>query len=102
MSNHALVPRARVVRATFGCWLLVGLAASPLIAQDTVRTAPAAPAKPDTGGKGAPFFHRTDMYVAAGFVGGTMLMFPLDEHIAIQLQNPNAQANKFANNTAKA
>ena len=96
--------RAGSMRAIHGLWLVAFALPLRLLGQTpTPATPEPAKAPPDTTkGKGAPFFHRTDMYVAAGFVGATMAFFPLDENIAIKLQNPNTQANQFANNTAKA
>ena len=43
----------------------------------------------------APFFIAKDAYLAAGFVVGTIAMFPLDRRIAKSLNDPNTQANRF-------
>jgi membrane-associated phospholipid phosphatase len=37
----------------------------------------------------APFFTTKDAILAGAFAGGTVLMFPLDKHFALQLQKPN-------------
>ena len=42
-----------------------------------------------------------DAALAGGFAGLTVAMFPVDQHIARQLQNPNTQANRFFDNSAK-
>jgi membrane-associated phospholipid phosphatase len=45
----------------------------------------------------APFFTRKDAFLGAGFAVGTVLMFPLDEHIAQHIhQSPNS--SNFLNN----
>lgn len=46
----------------------------------------------------APFFTRKDALLAVGFAVGTVAMFPLDKHFALQLQNPS-QAT-FLKNTS--
>jgi len=43
----------------------------------------------------APFFIAKDAYLAAGFVVGTIVLFPLDRSIAKSLNDPNTQANRF-------
>src|SRR5690242_14384578 len=80
----------------------VALCAMPCT-QLTAQTSTGQPqAKPDSGKTvPAPFFTPRDALVGAGFALGTVAMFPLDKHLAQRLQNPNAQANKFANNTAR-
>ena len=50
--------------------------------------------------------HRTlftsrDLALAAGFVGLTFAMFPLDKHIAQSLQDPDIRANKFFDKSGK-
>jgi len=41
----------------------------------------------------APFFTTKDAFLAAGFVAGTVIMFPLDRHIAEHIrQNPNSSS----------
>jgi membrane-associated phospholipid phosphatase len=41
-----------------------------------------------------------DAALAGGFTVLTVAMFPVDRHIAGQLQNPNTQANRFFSNSA--
>jgi membrane-associated phospholipid phosphatase len=48
----------------------------------------------------APFFIAKDAYLAAGFVVGTIVLFPLDRSIATSLENPNTQANRFFKNAS--
>ena len=48
----------------------------------------------------APFFIAKDAYLAAGFVVGTIVLFPLDRGIATSLNDPNTQANRFFKNSA--
>jgi membrane-associated phospholipid phosphatase len=43
----------------------------------------------------APFFTMKDALLAGGFAVGTVLMFPLDRHIALQLRDSATQANRF-------
>jgi membrane-associated phospholipid phosphatase len=98
--SHRSTTRARVVRATLCCTLLSCFAATTRAQGARPSTSP--PAKADSGKTGsAPFFTATDALVGAGFVLGTVAMFPLDEHLAKRLQDSTTQANKFANNAAK-
>jgi membrane-associated phospholipid phosphatase len=46
-------------------------------------------------------FTYRDAVLAAGFAGLTVAMFPVDKHIAGQLQNPDLTANRFLENSAK-
>ncbi len=50
----------------------------------------------------APLFTETDAWIAGGFVLGTILMFPLDKHLAGKLQDSTIQANRFFRNSADA
>ena len=43
----------------------------------------------------APFFTEKDAILAGAFVGGTLIMIPLDRHIAERLQDPSTQANRL-------
>jgi membrane-associated phospholipid phosphatase len=43
----------------------------------------------------APFFTEKDALLAGGFALGTVLMFPLDKHFALQLRDSSTQANRF-------
>ncbi len=88
--------RARFTCVSFCCALLCVIPRSQTPAQTT-----AAPQAKADSAKNAPFFTPTDAFVGAGFALGTIAMFPLDRHFAEQLQNPNTQANRFANETAK-
>jgi membrane-associated phospholipid phosphatase len=45
--------------------------------------------------KQAPFFIAKDAFLAAGFFAGTILMIPLDKHIAMNLRDSATQANRF-------
>ncbi|HEX3866672.1 MAG TPA: hypothetical protein VHV78_07945, partial [Gemmatimonadaceae bacterium] len=45
-------------------------------------------------------FTYRDAALAAGFVGLTIAMFPLDKSVAGRLQNPNTQANHFFKNAS--
>ena len=40
-------------------------------------------------------FTSRDALLAAGFVGLTVALFPIDKSVAGRLQNPNTQANAF-------
>jgi len=91
--------RAQLTYVSLCCALLCVIPCPQLAAQ--TATAQAQP-KADSGKTvPAPFFTPTDALVGAGFAIGTIAMFPLDRHLAERLQNPNTQANKFANNTAR-
>ena len=68
----------------------------PLAAQDTARVRAAF----DTQHVHKTLFTWRDAALAGGFVGLTVAMFPVDRHIAKQLQNPNTQANKFFDRSA--
>lgn len=45
-------------------------------------------------------FTYRDALLAAGFVGVTVAMFPLDKSVARRLQNPSVQANRFFKNAS--
>ncbi len=45
-------------------------------------------------------FTDRDALLAAGFVGLTVAMFPIDKAVATHLQNPGAQANQFFRNAS--
>ena len=47
----------------------------------------------------APFFTLKDGLLAAGFVGATALMFPLDKRIAHRLLDSSTQAKRFLKHT---
>ena len=46
-------------------------------------------------------FTGRDAWLAAGFVGITVAMFPLDRHFRTRLQDPTTQANRFLDDAAK-
>jgi membrane-associated phospholipid phosphatase len=48
-----------------------------------------------------PLFIPRDALIAAGFVLGTVAMFPLDRRIAEELQDPGTQANRFFRHASK-
>jgi membrane-associated phospholipid phosphatase len=60
-----------------------------------------APAAADTGLPPKTLFTRRDAFIAAGFAGLTVAMFPLDESVAHRLQNPGAQASDFLRNASR-
>jgi membrane-associated phospholipid phosphatase len=72
--------------------------ARPLVAQDSSSKRVIAPS--DTHHVHKTLFTWRDAALAGGFTALTIAMFPVDKHIAGQLQNPNTQANKFFNNSA--
>ena len=72
--------------------------ARPLAAQDTSSKRVIAPS--DTHHVHKTLFTWRDAALAGGFTALTIAMFPVDKHIAGQLQNPNTQANRFFNNSA--
>jgi membrane-associated phospholipid phosphatase len=73
--------------------------ARPLGAQDTTRT-PRVVVPFDTQHVHKTLFTSRDAILAAGFVGLTVAMFPVDRHFARELQNPSAQANRFFEKSA--
>ena len=50
--------------------------------------------------KPSPFLTSKDALLAAGFVVGTIALFPLDRHLANRIQDPHTQANQFLQNIA--
>lgn len=67
---------------------LTSVLARPSLAQ-TVPTTTADPRDTTHAQTQAPFFTFKDAVLAGAFVGGTVLMFPLDKHFAEQLQKPS-------------
>jgi hypothetical protein len=49
---------------------------------------------------GSPFFTWKDAVLAAGFVGGTFAVRPLDKHFAQRLQDSTTQTNRFLRDAA--
>jgi membrane-associated phospholipid phosphatase len=88
-------------RVVFTALLTVQLTplARPVGAQDTTRT-PRIVVPFDTQHVHKTLFTSRDAMLAAGFVGLTFAMFPVDRHFARELQNPSAQANKFLERSA--
>jgi len=50
--------------------------------------------------KNQPLFTQRDALIAGAFAVTTITMFPVDQHIAARLQNPNLQEQKFLGNAA--
>ena len=48
----------------------------------------------------APLFTASDAWIAAGFVAGTVAMYPADRYFARKLQSTGNQENQFLRNTA--
>lgn len=48
----------------------------------------------------SPVFTVRDAWLGAGFVAGTVALFPLDKHLANRIQDPSTQANRFFQNVA--
>ena len=48
----------------------------------------------------APFFTKKDAILAGVFAGTTIIMIPLDRHIAQRLQDSSTQANRFFKNAS--
>lgn len=60
-----------------------------------------APAATDTSEAHQTLFTARDAWLAAGFAGLTVAMFPIDKHIETHLRDPSAPANDFLDNSAK-
>lgn len=71
-------------------FLALGVAA-PVLAQQPTDSTP----KPT-----APLFTRGDAWLATAFLAGAAAMLPLDERVAVRLQQPDAQASMFVENAA--
>jgi membrane-associated phospholipid phosphatase len=79
----------------------IGLTLSAVFACSSAATAQnAPPARADTAASSRPLFSARDAIIAGGFAGLTVAMFPLDQHIAHQLENPGTQANHFLHHAA--
>lgn len=74
-------------------WLFGGIAASTLGAQ-------VIPAATDTSRSHQTLFTGDDAILAAGFVGLTVAMLPLDKYIANHLRDQNVPANRFFDHAA--
>jgi membrane-associated phospholipid phosphatase len=66
----------------------------------TAQSTGAAANQPDSATRHRPLFSVRDAVVAAGFVGATIVAFPLDKRIAHRLENPGTQANHFLDHAA--
>jgi membrane-associated phospholipid phosphatase len=81
------------MRARF-VWIWLGAACVP-------QFAPAQTPMPhDSVHAAKTLFTSRDALLAAGFVGLTVAMLPIDKSVAGRLQNPNAQANQFFKNAS--
>jgi membrane-associated phospholipid phosphatase len=58
-------------------------------------------AETDTSRKHQTLFTPADGLLAAGFVGATMVMFPIDRHIANHLRDQTTPANQFLDHAAR-
>ena len=90
--RHKRLQRIRTL--LFGVLLCGPIAPVSAVAQrpDSVMKAPRS--------KPSPLFTTKDVLIAGGFAAATVALFPLDEHIATQLQNPSAQTNRFLHHAA--
>jgi membrane-associated phospholipid phosphatase len=91
------MPLHRRIRLAF---LLAALAANPMLAQ---QVAPTVTAPADTGAERTAhrvLFTSRDAWLAAGFAGLTVAMFPLDKHLAHSLRDSSLQANRFLSNVS--
>ena len=87
--------RRLVSSVTLATLLAQGLAAAPLAAQ---ALAPTVTVPADTGKVPASkktLFTSRDAWLAAGFAGLTVAMFPLDKHLAHSLRDSSLQSNRF-------
>ena len=92
MLNQSGLIRSRRVRQWIVMAPLVGTSVfTPLAAQQPVKD----PRDTTHSQKQAPFFIAKDGYLAAAFVVGTLLMIPLDRHIATELLDSATQTNRF-------
>ena len=48
----------------------------------------------------SPLFTAKDAWIAAGFVAGTIALYPADRYFARKLQTPNNQENRFLRDAA--
>jgi membrane-associated phospholipid phosphatase len=76
--------------------LALGLLQTTALAAQTVRDS----AQTDTTRRHQVLFTAADAALAAGFVGLTIVMFPVDRSIAQRLENENSKANKFFDRSA--
>jgi membrane-associated phospholipid phosphatase len=79
-------------RCTLSACLLGAVIAPAVRAQVVAPT--------DTSRRQQTLFTAADGFLAAGFAGVTVAMFPIDRHIARHLRDPNAPANQFLDHAA--
>ena len=83
----------RALRCTARVLILGVLPATTLAAQIVAPT--------DTSRRQQTLFTTADAALAAGFVGLTVAMFPLDRSLARRLENESSKANRFLDRSAK-
>jgi membrane-associated phospholipid phosphatase len=92
---------ARRTRSIIVTLVLAMAAVAPVGAQQKDTTKQGTTIVPrDTTNVHKTLFTYRDGILAAAFTGLTFAMFPLDQHIAKNLQNPNVQANRFFEHSA--
>jgi len=82
--------------------LLAAVAANPVQGQE--RASSVAATSPDSGKVPASrktLFTSRDAWLAAGFAGLTVAMFPLDRHLAHSLRDSSLQANRFLSDISR-
>lgn len=102
VNENAMTRFARAVRMSLSVATLIPILASTAVAQVTTGADGRSVTPRDTANAPA---HRTlftyrDAALAAGFVGLTFAMFPLDKQFAERLQNPTNQQNRFFERSA--
>lgn len=78
---------------------LAASAATPARAQSPTQIPQAIPDSAVVGANKR-LFTKRDLAIAGAFTGTTILLFPLDRHLARKLQDESVQANKFLENAA--
>jgi membrane-associated phospholipid phosphatase len=93
MHQHSAANRPQAYRF---CRALVALTVASMQATRLVAQTPVTDARDTTHAQSqAPFFTEKDAVLAGAFVGTTLLMIPLDRHIALRLLDSSTQANHF-------
>ena len=82
-------------RSAFG--LLIGVL--PIMSLGAQKN-PRDTAQTDTSRRVQTLFTSRDAFLAVGFAGLTVAMFPLDESVARRLENENSKQNQFLNNAS--
>ncbi|HUR21541.1 MAG TPA: phosphatase PAP2 family protein [Vicinamibacterales bacterium] len=95
--------RLALSKSLFLPFLMLQAVAAPLLAQVTTGADGRTVVPRDTANaeEHKTLFTYRDAALAAGFVGLTFAMFPVDRRIAERLQDPELRANKFFDNSAK-